>query len=57
MNAPYDGTGEQDPTEAMVEQQKQAHARAADDENYRVDDHDGSEQTARFDVSEALSNL
>jgi hypothetical protein len=57
MSDEIDLSGEQDPTERMVEQQQQAQERAEDDENLRDTGHDGSVETDEFDVSEALSNL
>lgn len=57
MDQEIDLSGEEDPTERMVEQQEQARARAEDDENLRDSDHNGSVETDEFDVQEALSSL
>jgi hypothetical protein len=57
MTEEMDLSGEQDPTERMVEQQERARDRAADEENLREADHDGEVWTEQFDVSEALESV
>lgn len=50
-----DLSGEQDPTEKMVE--KQDRAVPDEDENQRKPDHNGDVTTEEFDLSEALAEL
>jgi hypothetical protein len=57
MESKIDLSGNEDPTERMVEQQENARERAEDDENLRDSDHDGQVKTEQFDVQEALSEL
>lgn len=46
-----------DPTDAMLEHQRQAQARADDDENEREAEYNGSVATEAFDLDEALDAL
>jgi len=57
MEQEMDLSGNEDPTERMVEQQENARERAEDDENLRGTDHDGKVETESFDVQEALESL
>jgi len=57
MSGEIDLSGEQDPTERMMEQQERARERADEESDLRESGHEGSVETDEFDLDDALEAL